>query len=139
VTTYLKTQYRDRQRVKDLGARFDGELRQWYVPSGRDLAPFAQWLPAAAAPASVEASHALAQPPATQRGVSLSQLLAGVAAAVAQSFAEGVWTRLEVIRADIRAGGHVYLEVAERDAGGTALAQARALMSKNEITANLNE
>ena len=44
--TYLQTAYKDRERVKGLGARWDPERKQWYVPEGRDLAPFATWLPA---------------------------------------------------------------------------------------------
>ena len=35
--TYLQTAYKDREKVKALGARWDAERRQWYVPEGRDL------------------------------------------------------------------------------------------------------
>ena len=45
--TYLQTGHKDRERVKGLGARWDPARWQWYVPDGRDLAPFANWLPAA--------------------------------------------------------------------------------------------
>ena len=44
--TFLQTAYKDRERVKGLGARWDPARKQWYVPEGRDLAPFATWLPA---------------------------------------------------------------------------------------------
>ncbi len=57
----------------------------------------------------------------------LSQLLAGVAQAVAKAYAAGVWTMVDVLSVNLR-NGHVYLEVAERDAGGTSIAQARAVI-----------
>jgi exodeoxyribonuclease VII large subunit len=62
------------------------------------------------------------------RGVSLSALLEGVGDALAVAYRTGVWTVIEVSRVDARSGGHVYLEVAERDSAGSALAQARAMI-----------
>lgn len=41
--TYLTTQYKDRESVKAVGARWDANERRWYEPAGRDLAPFAAW------------------------------------------------------------------------------------------------
>lgn len=116
--TYLTTAFRDKDQVKSLGARWDAERRSWYVPEGLDLAPFATWLP-------VGAPTALAVSPETARGISLSQLLAGVAQAVAAAYRSGVWTRVEVVKVDVRRG-HVYLELTERSAEGGSLAQARA-------------
>jgi len=43
--TYLITEFRDKDAVKSLGARWDALRRQWYVPPGLDLAGFASWLP----------------------------------------------------------------------------------------------
>ncbi len=61
------------------------------------------------------------------KGIALSQLMKGVASAVAQAYRSGIWTRVEVSRTDTR-GGHVYLELAERDVQGAAVAQARAMI-----------
>ena len=126
--TYLQTAYKDRERVKGLGARWDPARKQWYVPDGRDLAPFATWLPAeqhtALSTLQSTASTELALP---TKGVSLSQLLAGVAQAVAQAYRAGEWVRVEVVKADVRRG-HVYLELTERSPAGDALAQARAMI-----------
>lgn len=44
-STYLQVPFRDKDSAKVLGARWDPALRQWYVPAGRELAPFAAWLP----------------------------------------------------------------------------------------------
>ncbi|NDY93029.1 exodeoxyribonuclease VII large subunit [Ideonella livida] len=157
--TYLHAPYKDRERVKALGARWDPVRRQWYVPAGRDLAAFSAWLPAVAGapprePAAASMALVGAEPAApwdataapapsagrdvsaperssgaleAHRGQSLSALMAAVAASVAQSFRQAAWTRVEVVKADVRRG-HVYLELAERDPQGQVLAQARGMV-----------
>lgn len=126
--TFLQAAYKDRERVKALGARWDPGRRQWFVPEGRDLAPFATWLPAevrdALADLQTSTSTEVALP---TKGVSLSSLLNGVAQAVAQAYRNGEWVRVEVVKADFRKG-HVYLELTERSPTGDALAQARAMI-----------
>ena len=42
--TYLNVPYDDRDQVKALGAWFDGERKSWYVPKGKDTAPFQKWI-----------------------------------------------------------------------------------------------
>ncbi len=126
--TYLQTAYKDRERVKSLGARWDPVRKQWYVPEGRDVAPFATWLPAEQQTAlSSRESTAGTELAVPDKGISLSQLLAGVAQAVAQAYRSGEWVRVEVVKADVRRG-HVYLELTERSPAGDALAQARAMI-----------
>jgi exodeoxyribonuclease VII large subunit len=146
--TYLDVPFKDKDQAKALGARWDSAAKKWYAPEGRELALFNAWLPAgqplaqpvpSAKSAQVLAPTDPSRPPQPQqqpfssevslpgRGIPLSQLLAGVARAVAQSFAAGVWTRVEVVQARTR-GGHVYLELAERDAAGSVLAKADAMI-----------
>jgi exodeoxyribonuclease VII large subunit len=136
----LSAQYKDRVQVKALGARWDGESKRWYVPDGLDLSPFAAWLPkgGALAEAAGTATALVARADqwpapaggvalAQERGLSLSALLAGVADLVAQAYRAGVWTRVEVLKADLRSG-HVYLEIGERNLLGNTVAQARAMI-----------
>lgn len=133
--TYLVSSFADKDRVKALGARWDPTRRQWFVPEGRDLTPFAQWLPAADVPAPVVSRDLLAPSPTAssglavpeKNGVSLSQLLQGVSGAVAQAFKAGVWTLVEVVDTRIR-NGLVYLEVSERDVSGVITAKANAVI-----------
>lgn len=126
--TYLTVPFKEKDSVKALGARWDADARRWYVPDGRDLVPFASWLPnfphasAARDVAAVAPSTALQAAP---RGIQLSRLLQGVAKAVADAFSAGVWTTAEVLRASAK-DGHVYLELSERDADGRVLAKANA-------------
>ncbi|MEY5100640.1 MAG: hypothetical protein RJA36_3359 [Pseudomonadota bacterium] len=134
-STYLNVPFRDKDSAKALGARWDPAQRQWFVPEGRELAPFSAWLSAGAAPAQSPAMLApvAAEPAASYgslarpAGVSLSQLLAGVAQLVAQAYPAGVWTLVEVVDARLR-NGHVYLELSERDAQGQVLAKANAMI-----------
>jgi len=141
--TYLVTPYAEKDRVKALGARWDAGRRQWYVPEGRDLTPFATWLPAdlrAQHGASAESLPAVAAPspassPAlslpTGKGIPLSRLLSGVSQAVAAAYREGVWTLVEVVDARLR-NGHVYLEVSERDERGVVIAKSNAAIWANQ-------
>ncbi|CAN7360088.1 exodeoxyribonuclease VII large subunit [Acidovorax sp. LjRoot129] len=131
--TYLASTFADKDRVKSLGARWDPARRQWYVPDGRELTPFAQWLPEGSVPveppsSALAAVTTLADRSVTrQRGMPLSQLLQGVSAAVSQAFKAGVWTMIEVVDTRVR-NGHVYLEVSERDASGVITAKATAVV-----------
>ncbi len=139
--TYLTTTIREKDKVKALGAQFDWDRRAWYVPEGVDLAPFSAWLPPGGASVAVVPPAQLAAKDesggwpvaaveqtngavaAQRRGVTLSQLMTGVTEAVARAYPAGVWTMVEVVKADAR-NGNVYLELAER-ADGRVVAQAR--------------
>ncbi|WPH20795.1 exodeoxyribonuclease VII large subunit [Variovorax paradoxus] len=130
---YLDVPYRSKDAAKALGARFDGSVKRWYVEAGVDLIAFSAWLPAGSAPGASSSTHvALADTASAgmatiKKGIPLSRLLNGVAAAVAQAFASGVWTLVEVNEASVR-NGHVYLELSERDSAGQPIARARAMI-----------
>ena len=125
MTTYLNVPFSAKAEAKAKGARWDAEARKWFVPIGRDLEPFTSWLPVD--PAKL-ASQDLAE---VGKGVPLSQLLAGVAAAVEQAFPAGIWTTAEVVRVD--GDSHVYLELAERDAAGSLIAKARGIVWARDV------
>jgi exodeoxyribonuclease VII large subunit len=132
--TYLKVPFPQKDAAKSLGAKWDATIGSWYVPETVDLTPFGPWLTgslstALATPAPVS-STALADPlrattalAVGKTGVPLSRLLAGVASAVASAYKAGVWTTVEVTDVKPR-GGHVYLELSERDKTGTLIAKA---------------
>lgn len=144
--TYLTVSFKDKDDAKALGARWDASMRQWFVPEGRDLAPFALWLPAGTTldVESIGQSNQLTAHPmagndvalATKKGVSLSSLLAGVSQAVSQAYRAGVWTLVEVV--ELRSsGGHVFMGVSERDALGSVLAKASAVIWQSTANAIL--
>lgn len=131
--TYLKVPFSQKDAAKALGAKWDATVSRWYVPEVIDLAPFSNWISGSlsvgavvtqkpnsasiAVPASAGASLSVAT-----KGVSLSRLLAGVASVVAAAYRAGVWTTVEVTEVRAR-GGHVYLDLSERDATGTLIAK----------------
>lgn len=45
--TYLVVPIEQKDRVKNLGARWDPARHAWFVPDGVDLAPFIAWVPGA--------------------------------------------------------------------------------------------
>lgn len=137
VEAFLTAAFKDKERVKALGAKWDPDQRKWYVPSGLDLAPFTAWLPAEAGQGTVVPSTAgsvavASEPTSTglavaRKGTPLSELLAGVAQSVAQAFKAGVWTMVEVVDTRL-SNGHVYIEVSERNSSGSVLAKANAVI-----------
>jgi len=144
--TYLTVDFKEKEAAKALGARWDGVQRQWYVPEGRELTPFAQWLPASiGAPASTAARQvATVSAGGTElslpgkKGVSLSSLLSGVSQAVAQAYRAGVWVLVEVV--ELRSnGGHIFMGVSERDAGGSVLAKTSAVIWQSTANTILPE
>ena len=151
---FLTASYADREKVKALGARWNPAEKRWYVPDGRDLSPFAAWLPATpyALAASATSGLALGTTSAlaldstldtkalanVKSGISLSALLGGVAQAVARSFSAGVWTLVEVVDTRLR-NGHVYVEISERSLAGAVLAKSNAVIWANNAARILPE
>ena len=134
--TFLDVPFKEKDAAKALGARWEPVAKRWYVPEGLDLGGFSAWLPVdrklSTPVAQTDSNDLLATEPGTvsnpltpQKGISLSQLLAGVAQAVVNAFPVGVWTVVEVVEARTK-NGHVYLELSERTPGGQVLATARA-------------
>ena len=41
---YLNCPYSEKDECKQLGARWDNERRQWYIPVGADVEPFQKWM-----------------------------------------------------------------------------------------------
>ena len=44
---YINCPYSEKDECKELGARWDRENRQWYIPAGLDTEPFQKWIDAA--------------------------------------------------------------------------------------------
>src|SRR5690606_27715592 len=41
--TYIDVGFGDKEEAKQLGAKWDGKAKSWYVPAGADLTPFEKW------------------------------------------------------------------------------------------------
>lgn len=42
---YIEVPFHQKDRAKELGARWDLDLKQWFVPYGQDLNKFKEWWP----------------------------------------------------------------------------------------------
>lgn len=125
MTTYLIVSFRDKERAKALGARWNPGTKQWYVPTGLELGPFAEWLPA-------DLQKSVAAPPAlvtdAYKGITLTSLLNQIGKAVEAALPQAIWVRAELSEVNNRSG-HYYLDLVERDeATGKQVAKTRAMI-----------
>ena len=109
--TFLRVEYREKDEVKRLGAYWSREHRQWYVPAGRDLTPFARWLPVQDPSATYRLDETL--PPV--QGLSLRELMQRIRGCVQHGLPEALWIRAELTKVDSRLN-HAFLDLVERDA-----------------------
>ena len=109
--TFLRVEYREKDEVKRLGAYWSREHRQWYVPAGRDLTPFARWLPVQDSPAAYRLDEA---PELPVQGLSLREVMQRIRACVQHGLPEALWIRAELTKVDRRPSG-LFLELVERD------------------------
>lgn len=65
----LKVPFKEKDEAKALGARWNAELKQWYVPQGVNSAPFEKWF----SNAPVSAPTKNAAKPATQTSTAHEQ------------------------------------------------------------------
>lgn len=43
--TYLDVPFEEKDEAKALGAKWDPDIKRWFVPQGIDVEDFSQWLP----------------------------------------------------------------------------------------------
>ena len=68
----LKVPFAEKDQAKSLGARWNGELKVWYVPPGTDSAPFAKWFSDAPPSASASAASPAAKKAAAKTSANTS-------------------------------------------------------------------
>ena len=56
-TTNLKVPFSEKDQAKSLGARWNAELKQWYVPIGVEKAPFEKWLTSSPAANPIQSAY----------------------------------------------------------------------------------
>lgn len=118
---YLEVPYAEKNQAKALGARWDSEVRKWYVPSGMSAANFSRWI-------SVPRVGQAIEDPNSARGIGLSELLGQVSSLIADRFREAVWVRAEIGSLRPTRSGHLRLELVEHDPSGSQIACAEAFL-----------
>ena len=149
---YLKVHFLEKDEVKSLGAKWDPNLKKWYVPSGLDLTRFNKWLIddpkelfdlANNEPLNI--NHSYNQPTNniisildnqpfsnSDKGISLSELLNKVKQVINGITPELEWIRAEVSEYSLhQSTGHCYLELVETN-NGKLLSKVKAMILKHE-------
>lgn len=109
--TFLRVEFREKDEVKRLGAYWNADQRQWYVPAGRDLTPFARWLPVQEGSAAYSHDEA---PVMSAPGLSLREVIQRVRGCLRRGLPDALWIRAELTQVDPKPSG-VFLDVVERD------------------------
>ena len=136
----LKVDYKEKDRAKAVGAKFDGVKKLWFVPPGIDLNTLdPKWLPHDIAPSIACENESIE--PQKIKGIALSRLLNEVRGVLGEHFPNSVWIRAEISEISI-SKGHMYLRLAERTESGQLLAEARGVIWRNQtefITSKFKE
>jgi len=136
--TYLAVPFPEKDAAKQLGARWDGAARAWYIPDGLEADNFARWLPTQKPSQTpvLQSGEAIFSLPLEagkteqENGISLSSLMNKANAAVSAALPQSVWVKAEITELNNR-NGHLYLTLAESVAG-QQVAQARATIWANQ-------
>ncbi len=43
--TVLNVPFKDKERAKELGAKWDPDIKKWFIPPGVSKESFSQWIP----------------------------------------------------------------------------------------------
>lgn len=124
--TYLNVPFAEKNEAKALGAKWDPTERAWYVPEGRDAAPFARWMGEGPADPRPDPEPVALETREPADALSLAAYMANAQALVRRHLSAKVWVAAEIAEGGVR-GNHLYLTLAETDGSGTVTAQARAV------------
>lgn len=112
----LKVPFSEKDQAKSLGARWNPDLKCWFIPDDIDETPFSKWIPSSGTK--------------TDDAVTLSDLLFKVSNKINDSFPNDYWVKAEIT--NMSSGNHTYLDLAEYDANKTEIAKSRATIWHSE-------
>lgn len=126
----LNVPYAEKDRAKELGARWDVASRTWFAPPGADLRPLRRWLPRGTIDEGI--------PDAERRedsgsGVGLASYLADIRRVVLRNGPGPAWIRAELDRVTHRE--NLFLELVERNDRGDVVAKARGFAWREDAAA----
>lgn len=128
---YLNASFQEKDLVKNLGARFDGVKKKWYIPPGLAPEPFAPWLMGTQAELAINPVLAT-QTELSPYSITISELFVRIKESVKQTFPQSIWLRAEVHRV-IQKDKFCQLEFAEIDAHGKNVASIRGTIWQSEL------
>ena len=139
---FLNVPFKDKERAKSLGARWDPSQKKWYIPENVATDPFIEWLSSSTrTPIPELAKDVKSVAPLPQNSdievessISLSQLLSRISEAVAKAIPNTEWIRAEISECHSR-GTHFYLDLVEIDTHQQLLCKAKGIIFKNRMAA----
>ncbi len=108
---FLDCPFSEKDEVKRLGAKFDWQEKQWFVPVGLDLDLFSKWLP---------------NTQTDDKPFSLYDLMLSVQSTVNMQLNDRYWVRAELVSVSHRV--HFYMELSDHDNKGQEVAKVRAIL-----------
>ena len=96
--TLLKVPFHEKDLAKSLGAKWNPDLKSWYVPDMTPLDPFSKWIP-------------LNDTQSDSSAIPLSDLLFMVENKIRSNFSKFYWVKAEI--ANISDKHHIYLDLVE--------------------------
>lgn len=120
-TIPLNVEFKEKEKVRNLGAYFDPGTKVWCVPPNTNLIPFRPWLPA-------EFCKAIDKGGAVY-GISLSHFYYIVKKSISHTISEPVWVQSELVRLQQK-GNFWLLNFVETSESGKQVAQIDGLCSK---------
>ncbi|MDM8567552.1 exodeoxyribonuclease VII large subunit [Candidatus Halobeggiatoa sp. HSG11] len=110
---FLDCSYSEKDKVKQLGAKFDWKTKRWFITSDMESQPFAKWLPQ-----QTDLK--------TDDTLSLNELLLQVQQTISEQHDELYWVRAEVV--NLTNHVHIYMELSEHAQDGNEVAKVRATL-----------
>ncbi len=115
---FLDCSYLEKDKVKQLGAKYDWISKRWFITSDMEQQLFAKWLP-------IQATENL----------TLNELLLQVQHTISNQLNDRYWVQAEIV--NLTHHLHVYLELSEHDQAGNEVAKIRATLWKHRAEALL--
>jgi len=142
---FLKVPFKEKEKAKRLGAKWDPVAKAWYLPEGVNPNSFSQWLPehvAKVAVADVSVSDNLAVNDnkvvagsgliVDKQEYTLCAYLYKVSDIIVHSLPAFEWISCEISEFRINRG-HAYLTLVEHDDNATLLARTNARIWQNKV------
>lgn len=126
---FLNVDYNEKDIVKGLGAKFDGNSKKWYVPDTIDLEPFKQWIPLE----KMDEAEILIKMQQPDQGIKLSSLLVKIKRAIEENVSGSYWLNAEIANAQLH-NGNLYLQLAEVDKNGKEVCTSRAIIWRDSLS-----
>lgn len=133
---YLQVNFKEKEIAKSRGARWDNEVKKWYVPHGLDTLNFYKWLPENTLENNIIVTS---EQPTEPQCITLSQLLQKVTNAIQNIEPQLMWVRAEVSEIFLHATtANCYLELIEMH-DNKLLCKVKAMITKKDYPSLLDK